>query len=137
MEQRMCKCGLQAELKTSWTDNNPAMRFFHCSKDAKPCSYFEFIDPKPTLMQRNYIVKLRRERDALEAELRIKKWECNELKESEEVAWDKAGRIIVENHEMEDELKILKEEMKRLKAKCWWKNLVLCVLVMWLVVVVV
>ncbi|XP_057790003.1 uncharacterized protein LOC131006870 [Salvia miltiorrhiza] len=108
------------------------MRFYRCPlQEADSCSYFEFIDPRPTELQRNFIAKLKRERDQLQDELRRKTCECLDLKEAEE----NAETYIVEHHEMGEEIVKLKEELTKLKRKCWLRGAVIGLLLGVLVVV--
>ncbi|KAK4434519.1 hypothetical protein Salat_0614700 [Sesamum alatum] len=43
---RICKCGHDLVVRTSWTNSNPGRHFRSCSTDAgNQCGVFEWIDP--------------------------------------------------------------------------------------------
>ncbi|KAB2070868.1 hypothetical protein ES319_A08G184500v1 [Gossypium barbadense] len=48
----VCHCGNLAKLNTSWSNDNPGMRFFRCKKFGsrfrKPCQFFSWFDPPLT-----------------------------------------------------------------------------------------
>ncbi|TYJ23435.1 hypothetical protein E1A91_A08G191700v1 [Gossypium mustelinum] len=48
----VCYCGNLAKLNTSWSNDNPGMRFFRCKKFGnrfrKPCQFFSWFDPPLT-----------------------------------------------------------------------------------------
>ncbi|XP_021833751.1 uncharacterized protein LOC110773532 [Prunus avium] len=45
---RICHCGNQCRLTTSWTDNNPGRRFWGCADYGvrRGCAFFEWYDPQ-------------------------------------------------------------------------------------------
>ena len=45
-EVRVCQCGIQRPMKTSWTRTNPERRFWSCPRVKKDmCLFFEWRDP--------------------------------------------------------------------------------------------
>ncbi|XP_057450554.1 uncharacterized protein LOC130742466 [Lotus japonicus] len=48
--ERLCKCGLLASFRTSWTDFNYGRRFYNCP--AMKCDYFVWVDPPRRIQQR-------------------------------------------------------------------------------------
>ncbi|XP_057768266.1 uncharacterized protein LOC130988446 [Salvia miltiorrhiza] len=129
----LCVHKIEAAIKISWSDANPATRYYGCSlgPDGR-CAFFQWIDARPTILQRNYIAKLKRERDEAREQLRIQTCLARQAKEEEEEAWGKAGDMTVLNHELE-------EELAALKSRRWWleKMVTLAMLLLILLIVIV
>ncbi|KAL2457763.1 uncharacterized protein Fot_56100 [Forsythia ovata] len=47
--EAVCFYGQSSVIKTSWTENNPGMKFQGCNFYGRPdtCNYFSWIDPSP------------------------------------------------------------------------------------------
>ncbi|KAL4351750.1 hypothetical protein GQ457_06G019870 [Hibiscus cannabinus] len=55
-----CNCGLDADLRTSWSNANPGRRFFGCSKygAGRNCNFFLWCDPEIGNRERTVLVGL-------------------------------------------------------------------------------
>ncbi|KAL8477838.1 hypothetical protein ACS0TY_029942 [Phlomoides rotata] len=45
---KVCYCGDEAQLRTSWTEDNPTRRFHGCkhwTRSGGGCKFFEWFDP--------------------------------------------------------------------------------------------
>ncbi|KAL4366560.1 hypothetical protein GQ457_05G017850 [Hibiscus cannabinus] len=74
---RMCYYGASYMLKTGWTDENPARRFWGCGnygKWVKGCRFFCWCDP-PVNVRSKITIGLRRRVAAMEKEKKKEFWE--------------------------------------------------------------
>ncbi|KAL4351756.1 hypothetical protein GQ457_06G024740 [Hibiscus cannabinus] len=76
----ICRCGLEAKIATSWTDDNPGRRFFCCKNYGKEGHrrFFAWYDATLTPRARVVIVGLLRKVKRMERARRIERicWLC-------------------------------------------------------------
>ncbi|KAL3629939.1 hypothetical protein CASFOL_026251 [Castilleja foliolosa] len=66
-----CHCGIELEVMTSWTDDNPGRRFQGCPNYKKPscCGFFRWVDEEVCSRSKQIIPGLIRKKNKLELEL--------------------------------------------------------------------
>ncbi|CAO2166142.1 unnamed protein product [Urochloa humidicola] len=60
MPPTMCKCGVKAARWISWSNENPARRYYTCFRRREGgCNFWVWCDPPPSLFLREVLVDLR------------------------------------------------------------------------------
>ncbi|KAL6518280.1 hypothetical protein OROMI_033981 [Orobanche minor] len=70
-ERVLCKCGIELQLKNSWTPQNPGRRFWSCPKynTGDNCGFFRWFDPEMCSRSKVLIPRFLKKLDRLEDEI--------------------------------------------------------------------
>ncbi|XP_074373847.1 uncharacterized protein LOC141714213 [Apium graveolens] len=107
----ICDCGLNALIRTLWTNKNPGRRFWSCqkNKDERSCNFFMWIDDEMSGRARNLLCELTQRNVMLEQNL---------LK-------------------LEEKLYKMKKKKKMIKKQKQTQNLLLCTVVVCMFAIIV
>ncbi|KAL3627308.1 hypothetical protein CASFOL_028671 [Castilleja foliolosa] len=99
-----CHCGIQLELVTSWTDDNPGRRFQACPNYKMPscCGFFRWFDEKMSEQEKNKFVQVVLERQA-------------NVLEKHSAVMEKHSAVIEDQRNLTAELQMFKKKERMLK----------------------
>lgn len=82
---RICKCGLEADIKTCWSDDDPGKRFYVCSREKFGAwgGWKDWKDPKMCERSKHIILKFFRRINKLEEERAREKKAFEEIRARE------------------------------------------------------
>ncbi|KAB1215754.1 hypothetical protein CJ030_MR4G020416 [Morella rubra] len=88
----LCYCGIEAKMRTSWTEKNPGRRFFGCLRyglvmGPRCCEFFEWVDPPKCKRSSQVIPGLKRKIKMLEAQLEVQRAREKRLVVAFDVSW--------------------------------------------------
>ncbi|KAL3639253.1 hypothetical protein CASFOL_017160 [Castilleja foliolosa] len=123
-----CHCGIQLELVTSWTDDNPGRRFQACPNYKMPscCGFFRWFDEEMCSRSKEVIPGLLRKTNKLELLLAAEQ----EKNKFVQVVLDRQANVL-EKHsaEIEDQMN-LTAELQMFKKKERMLKIVIAVMVL-------
>ncbi|KAL3622638.1 hypothetical protein CASFOL_034049 [Castilleja foliolosa] len=90
-----CHCGIQLEVMTSWTDDNPGRRFQGCPNYKKPscCGFFRWVDEEVCSRSKQIIPGLIRKKNKLELELATEQEKLKCVQRSLNVSKEKEKKL--------------------------------------------
>ncbi|KAL1824550.1 hypothetical protein ACET3Z_011328 [Daucus carota] len=119
-EGRLCFCGKQARVYTSWTLKNPGRRFYTCStpKEIQGCHFFEWIDEGFSGRAFDVITHLNHRRIFLEEKLKHVEEDLEENIEKRRTLKDEKLQLIDGNKAFEADLKLIRRQLKLCVLVC-------------------
>ncbi|CAA0828420.1 Unknown protein [Striga hermonthica] len=130
-----CRHGVEAELLTSQTDQNPARRFYRCSlpKD-QDCRFFVWLDAELPPYQKGCYLKLKSQNKSLEEQLRCKQVMEKLLAERLEMKVKEMDLLKIEIDELEKKVKECTENLRKARKMLFCFCAMVLVLCSWLMI---